>query len=446
MRIPTVKGINRSRSQPTQCLELVVAALGLAAVPAAHAADWSAQAYDLYFGDFNGDGKTDVLYIAKDPAGISGIDLSDGNGPNIPLQSWASNYLNIAWSGNRYTVIVADFNGDGRADILLQSNTPGDSYLLQANPQGKFVGITQTIANTTAGVTWSADQHHIVAGDFNNDGKADLFLQETSPAGLNAVMFADGNGTFTATAPGQSWSDGFLGLKWATPEAKVYTGNFDGLNGADLLVQARPLFVLIDYDVPFPVPTYPANLNGVLLSQPSSPVFQLAGLKAWSRNGFGVDWSPLTSNVVVGDFNGDGTTDVLLQGKSAGKASYLLTGNASGAAFASGALLAPNVIWTADNYRLSSVNFAGSSSGAGVYFQGLSAATPNIYANVVTGATVATVVSSPVLVTNVVEYSYDALGRLVTVTRTGAVGSDVQTGYAYDAAGNRQSVTSTSLP
>ena len=33
----------------------------------AQAADWSAQDYELYSGDFNGDGASDVLYIAKDP-------------------------------------------------------------------------------------------------------------------------------------------------------------------------------------------------------------------------------------------------------------------------------------------------------------------------------------------------------------------------------------------
>src|SRR6516162_8731721 len=88
--------------------------------------DWSKQDYDLYVGDFNGDGKADVLYIAKDPSKPSGIALSDGAGPNVPWQSWQSNYLGIPWYGNNYTVIVADFNGDGKADILLQRNAPGD--------------------------------------------------------------------------------------------------------------------------------------------------------------------------------------------------------------------------------------------------------------------------------------------------------------------------------
>lgn len=424
-------------------LSSLLLSLGLA--PLANAAvDWSAQAYDLYFADFNGDGKSDMLFIAKSPAGVSGINLSDGSSPSYPLQSWASNYLNIPWSGNQYTVVLADYNGDQRFDLFLQRNTPGDSYLLFANSQGKFTSIAQTIAYNAAGVVWSADQHRIVAGDFNYDSRADLFLQATAPSGVNAVMFADSTGRFTATAPGESWNNTYLGIKWSANDAFVYSGNFNGQTGADLLIQAKPKFVMIDYDVPFPVPTYPPNMNAVLLAQPSSLYFQAAGLQAWSRTAFGVDWSPLTSNVVVGDFNGDGRSDVILQGKSTGKPSYWLTGNASGAIFNSATALAANVTWTADSYKLSSQNFSG--SGAGIYFQGLSAAIPNLLANAVTGSSVSTTTSSPTFVTNIVEYSYDALGRLVAVNRSGAVGANTNKSYQYDAAGNRQSVATAALP
>lgn len=75
---------------------------------AARAATFDAQDYDLYPGDFNGDGKTDILYIAKDAGKASGIAISDATGEpsatDAPWQSWPSNYLGIQWSGNAYNV------------------------------------------------------------------------------------------------------------------------------------------------------------------------------------------------------------------------------------------------------------------------------------------------------------------------------------------------------
>ncbi|HEY0680972.1 MAG TPA: VCBS repeat-containing protein [Steroidobacter sp.] len=101
---------------------VVMISAGLGAATALGATDWSTEDYDLYPGDFDGDGKTDLLYVAKDAARTSGIVRSDGSGPNIPFQSWPSNFLGIPWHSNLYTVVVADFNGDGTG----QSGVPAD--------------------------------------------------------------------------------------------------------------------------------------------------------------------------------------------------------------------------------------------------------------------------------------------------------------------------------
>jgi len=315
------------------CVGLLIF-LSLVIAPHVRATDWSKQDYDLYAGDFDGTGLQGILYIAKDPGKPSGIALSDGSGPNTPWQSWQSNYLGIPWSGNQYNVIVADFNRDGRADIFLQRKTPGDSYLLLTSQGGQVVGITQTISNGTLGITWSADQHRIIAGRF--DGPGGLFLQATSTAGTNYIVIPDSTGKFT-TAPAQSWTDGYLGLRWATSEATVSAGDFNGDGQTDLLVQAQPRYVMIDFDPPFPVPTYPPNMNGIVLAQAAAPYFALGGLQTWSRNANGVDWSAAKSTITVGNFIGHtglGQDDIILQSKSGGT-TYLLASGTGGAAFPS---------------------------------------------------------------------------------------------------------------
>ena len=398
-----------------------IAAVIFSVFSVAHATtDWSTQDYDLYSGDFDGDGKVDVLYIAKDPSKPSGIAKSDGNGPNIPWQSWPGNYLNIQWSGSTYTAIVADFNGDGKADVLLQRNTPGDSYLIFADAQGKLTAISQTIASGAFG-GFTADQHKIIAGKFNADSKADLFLQATSPSMTNEVVLADANSQFTS-GPAQSWTDSGApgGFKWSTKNAIVYAGDFNGDGLTDLLVQARPNIVMVDYDIPIPVPTYPPNMNGIVFAQASSTIFSSSSMQAWSRNAFGVDWSPLSATVVVGDFNGDGRADVVLQAKYSSKTSYLLTANASGSIFPSaGTAISSNVALSSDSARLVVGNFDGT-GGVGIYIQALSPSGTNYVTNGVS-STVTASAHDPSQATGTVPAS--AVGRTVgsfAVTASGA--------------------------
>lgn len=371
--------------------------------PAAAATDWSTQDYDLYAGDFNGDGKTDILYIAKDPSKVSGIALSDGTGPNVPWQSWQSNFLGIAWYGNSYNVVVADFNGDKKADIFLQAKAPGDNYLILTGTDGHIRAISQTVGNGAMGLTWSADQHRIIAGDFNGDHRVDLFLQATSVSGVNAVVLADQNGQFTASSPYQTWQNNYLGLKWSTQNATVYAGDFNGDGLWDLLVQAKPVQVMIGYDVPFPVPTYPPNMNGVVLAHAGSPIFSLSGVQTWSRKSNGVDWSGTQSALVVGDFNGDGKTDVIVQSKNG--ATTLLIGNATGAMLsASATVLSGNV--SLAGTRLVAAAFGGAA--AGLYVQSSGAGDTNYVIDGV-GANFTAAVQTPSLGMGVVTAT--AVGR-----------------------------------
>ncbi len=330
---------------------------------------WSTQDYAFYAGDFNGDGFTDVLFIARSPSMPSGILLSDGTAPVVLGQTWASNYLGIPWSSDAYTVYVGDFNGDGKTDIFLQPSGPGDSYLLLTDSSGQISAISQTIPDHAMGLSWSADQHHLIVGDFNGDGHADLFFQPTARDGTSAVVYADVNGQFTSIAPAQSWADGYLGFNWSVSDANVYAGDFNGDGRADLLIQAQPLMEVTRGAISF---TYPPNMNGVVLAQAGAQPFSIVGMQAWSRNAFGVDWSPLSNNLVIADFNGDGRMDVLFQPLAVGAAAGVIFGNPAGPVFTIGTVaLKPDLSISANGVALVPGNFAGGPA-AGLLIQATS--------------------------------------------------------------------------
>ncbi|NJO13480.1 MAG: VCBS repeat-containing protein, partial [Gammaproteobacteria bacterium] len=215
--------------------------------------------------------------------------------------------------GNGLGIACADYNNDGRSDVLMQRATPGDSFLLLADASGRLMGISQTIGQAHVGLTWSKDQHTLLPGDLSGDGFDDLFFQAAEPAGTHGIPLANSSGLFTSS-PTQTFTDAsFPIFKWSRKHAVISTGDFNGDDKLDLLIQTKPSLVLIDYDIPIPVPVYPPNSFGIVYSQGGTTPLQLAGVQQWNRLHNGVDWSPASSVPIVGDFNGDGRDDVLLQ-------------------------------------------------------------------------------------------------------------------------------------
>jgi hypothetical protein len=112
--------------------------------------------------DFNGDGLSDVLWRNDD--GTMRDWLGQANG------SFVGNVanLNITVANDWHVAGTGDFNGDGRDDILWRSDdgTVRD-WLGQSN--GAFVG---NVANLN--ITVPNDWHIVGTGDFNGDGRSDI--------------------------------------------------------------------------------------------------------------------------------------------------------------------------------------------------------------------------------------------------------------------------------
>jgi hypothetical protein len=107
-----------------------------------------------------------------------------------------------------------DFNGDGKSDLFWRNTTTGANIIwLSGNAS------TQQSAATVSDTAWSVEG----VGDFNGDGRSDIFWRNTS-TGSNVIWYSGNAGTYrtVATVPGAEW--GVVG-----------TGDFNGDGQSDLL-------------------------------------------------------------------------------------------------------------------------------------------------------------------------------------------------------------------
>jgi hypothetical protein len=238
-----------------------------------------------YLGDFNGDGKTDILWCNANSAW--------GNSCTNPSVFWFSNgdgtfttASTLAPPGNGWLPFLGDFNGDGKTDIMWcnANSANGNSC---TNPAvfwfSKGDG-TFTTASTIAppGNFWTP-----YLGDFNGDGKTDILWCNANSANGNSCTnpavfwFSNGDGTFTTAStiapPGNLWIP--------------YLGDFNGDGKTDVLW---------------------CNANYAWKNSCTNPaVF-------WLSNGDGTFTTASTLSLpgngwtpYLGDFNGDGKTDIL---------------------------------------------------------------------------------------------------------------------------------------
>jgi hypothetical protein len=94
--------------------------------------------------------------------------------------------------GTSVAVAGGDFNGDGRADVFLITSSPNAAVLLLGQSDGSL----QPTPALPAGVSLRA----VAAGDFNADGRLDVAVATAAP---NTVvpLLGWGDGTFQVMPP-----------------------------------------------------------------------------------------------------------------------------------------------------------------------------------------------------------------------------------------------------
>jgi ELWxxDGT repeat protein len=213
-------------------------------------------------GDFNGDGQSDVLW--RNTNGAVVVWTMDGS-TVISSSLTSTPTLDNSWK----TAGIGDFNGDGKSDILWR-NTSGAVAVWTMD--GSTVVSSSRTSTPTLDNSWKTAG----TGDFNGDGQSDILWRNDD--GTIALWQMSGNTVINSSLT----STPFLDPSWKING----TGDFNGDGKSDILWRNSNTGAIDIW-----------QMNGAQVVD--SSLTSIPSLdSSWTFNG-------------IGDFNGDGKSDIL---------------------------------------------------------------------------------------------------------------------------------------
>ncbi len=227
-------------------------------------------------GDFNGDGKTDLV-----------VANSESNTVSVLLRNTANTdfdtKVDVTTGSSPGSVSVGDFNCDGKTDLAVANNWSGTGSVLYRNAAN--TGFDPKVDFAPGSDSGSSS---VSIGDFNGDGKTDLAVANRDS---NTVSVLLRNAANTGFDPKVDVATGSLPIS-------VSVGDFNGDGKTDLAVANGY-----------------SNTVSVLLRNTANTGFDL-------KVDFATGLTP--ESVCVGDFNGDGKTDLAVANRDSNTVSVLL--------------------------------------------------------------------------------------------------------------------------
>ncbi len=250
-------------------------------------------------GDFDGDGKTDIVTFTRGTLGDVYVALSDGGKFVGDSQQWHGDF-----AFGEEIPAVGDFDGDGKDDIAVFTRGTTASVYVALSDGKKFVG---------SGAKWhgrfAGGAEVPVVGDFDGDGKDDIACFTRGTTGDVFVAFSDG-GKFVGDS--LQWHGDF-----AFGDEIPASGDFDGDGKDDIAVFTRGTAASV----------YVAISNGVKF---------VGNAVKWHDN-----FAYGTELPAIGDFTGDGKADIVTYTR--GTRADVYVGASDGAKF-----MGASVLWHGD--------------------------------------------------------------------------------------------------
>ncbi|GAB5536935.1 MAG: hypothetical protein Rubg2KO_31840 [Rubricoccaceae bacterium] len=241
-----------------------------------------------HVGDVTGDGIDDLIFNRTGTSGNQTvIGIGDGNG-GFSLSSTLTGSTAVSWTGFRFR--VGDVDGDGATELVWVE--PGaqtlTTYVADWSGGGLAMQAPQVKSDAPG---WNTGYEPALA-DTDGDGSDDLIMNRANTLNRVWVFFANGDGTFDlASSDGQTLT---TGGGWNSYD--LFTLDYTGDGKKDLVwSQTNSARNIVHHTRAKPSRTATAPYVGLQAFQD----FGIAG------------WQSYTALRTTGDFNGDGSEDIM---------------------------------------------------------------------------------------------------------------------------------------
>ncbi len=195
--------------------------------------NWDSARSRPMIGDYNGDGRNDIIIFYDYGYENSAVMtmLNTGTTFNLPQMVWISGPGN--WDANRSRPMIGDYNGDGRDDVIIFYDYGySNSAVMTMLNNGSGFDAPQQVWISGPG-NWDAARSRPMIGDYNGDTLDDVIIFYDYGYENSAVMTMLNTGT-TFNAPQQVWISG--PGNWDAARSRPMLGDYDGDTRDDIII------------------------------------------------------------------------------------------------------------------------------------------------------------------------------------------------------------------
>ncbi len=161
----------------------------------------------FYVGDFTGNGRQDMIVFNGDDWSMAYVAMLRSTGSGFQLIRRFDGDI-PGWGGlaRHDQLFVGDYSGNGRSDVYIFNGRDWSmSYVGMFRSTGSDLQMTERYDGDIPGWGGLAEHDHLIVGDFDGDGKDDIFIFN-----------------------GEDWSMPYLGMFRSTGNALEIVNRYDG--------------------------------------------------------------------------------------------------------------------------------------------------------------------------------------------------------------------------